>query len=111
MKKHVFIICLCFNLCSAQSQKFVKTETACTDGVLFKTPGRWLNTSSNYYINNDGLNLQSNQIKEVTNRVDAIHELIAKIYTQPMGIDAAWYRTLSAAVSYTHLTLPTSDLV
>jgi hypothetical protein len=96
MKRQATILFLFLVSLSCLGQKFIKTETPCAEEVLFKTPGRWLNTSSNYYINNDGLNLQSNQIKEVTNRVDAIHELIAKIYTQPMGIDAAWYRTLSA---------------
>ena len=30
-----------------------KTEIPCTDEVLSQTPGRWLNTSSGYYINND----------------------------------------------------------
>jgi hypothetical protein len=53
-----------------------------------------LNTSSGYYINNDGLNFQSNQIREVTNRVDAIYQLLQKVCPQPMGLDAAWYRTL-----------------
>src|SRR4030095_11832922 len=95
-QKKIFTILLAFITClSLLSQNTIKTTSPCIDEVLFKTPGRWLNTSTNYYINNDRLNFQSNQIKEVTKRVDAIHELIAKTYPQPMALDAAWYRKLS----------------
>src|SRR4030095_2016289 len=95
MKRQVTILFLFLVSLSCWGQKFIKTETACTDEVLIKTPGRWLNTSTNYYINNDGLNLQSNQIKELSRRLDAIHEMIEKIYPQPIALDAAWYRTLN----------------
>ena len=95
LKKYFIIIFLFSSQSSSWSQKTIKTETPCTEEILFKTPGRWLNTSSGYYINNDGLNFQSNQIKEVTKRVDAIHELMVKIYPQPLAVDAAWYPTLA----------------
>jgi hypothetical protein len=95
MKKQIIIPLIFIIPFSSWSQKTIKTETPCTEEVLFKTPGRWLNTSSGYYINNAGLNFQSNQMKEVTKRVDAIHELMVKIYPQPLAVDAAWYPTLA----------------
>ncbi len=95
MKKQFTILFLLLIHLLSWAQKTIKTEKPCSDEVLVETPGRWLNTSTNYYINNDGLNFQSSQVKEVMKRVDAFHELIAKTYPKPTGLDAAWYRTLS----------------
>jgi hypothetical protein len=54
-----------------------------------------INTSSGYFINKKDLNFQSSEVNEVIKRSDVLQQILQEVYPQPMGIDAAWYRTLS----------------
>jgi hypothetical protein len=53
MKKQIIIFFLLAFQLQSWSQTTIKTSTPCSDEVLFKTPGRWLNSSSGYYMNTD----------------------------------------------------------
>ena len=34
------------------------------------------------------------QVKEATNRMDAVREMLFKIYPEPMGVDIGWHHTI-----------------
>lgn len=94
MKKH-FPILLLFLFTSTYSWsqgRTIKTTTPCTDEVLYKTPGKWFKYTDVRQV--DHIAFNKSQQQEVINRVDKIHELMQKIYPEPMGIDVAWKRTL-----------------
>src|SRR6266498_4537844 len=96
MKKQLtLLILLFFNCMFAWSQKTIKTETPCTDEVLFKTPGRWLTAYGGLLDNGSAYaGLNKSQVKEGTNRMDAVHQTLLKLYPEPMAIDAEWHHTV-----------------
>ncbi|MES1221041.1 MAG: hypothetical protein ABUT20_36410 [Bacteroidota bacterium] len=89
MKKQITIlIFLLFNCLFAWTQKLVKTTIPCNDSTAQNAKGRWIKSTD----------LGSVNSKECYNRLDAIHDLILKIYAEPKGVDVAWHR--AAGVSY-----------
>lgn len=80
---------------SSLSQNTSKTTTPCTDEVLFKTPGRWLKAYNGLLDYSEGLNLTAAQKNEMKKRLDTIHQMILKIYPQPMALDAVWHHSIS----------------
>jgi len=93
MKIQVTILFLFLMALSSPGQKFIKTETPCSDEVLFKTPGRWLKDRLLDY--SEGLHLTGIQKKEILNRLDAIHQMMLTIYPHPMALDAAWHHSIA----------------
>ena len=95
MKKEIIILfVLILHLCS-WSQKTIKTSIPCDDNVLFKTHGRWLTAHGGLLdLGSEHLGFNKTQVKEVTTRMDAVHQLMLKIYPQPMAIDAEWHHTI-----------------
>lgn len=88
MKKQLvllFLLSICM-LSYSQTKNFIKKP--CTDEIAQKADGRWMKTTD----------LGSTNSKECIDRLDAIHELILKIYPEPKGVDAVWHR--SEGVSY-----------
>lgn len=79
----LLIICL-----TGLTQTVIKTTGTCTESMAQKADGRWIKTPDIGTINS----------KDCNNRLDAIHELILKIYPDPKGVDAAWHR--SVGISY-----------
>lgn len=86
--KYVFLICILSGCYLSFSQNKIATKAPCTDATAQNTKGKWIKTTD----------LGSANSKDCYNRLNAIHELILKIYPEPKGVDAAWYR--SAGVSY-----------
>ena len=98
MKKQIIIFFLFLIHFSSWSQKVIKTDIPCNDEVLFKTPGRWLTAYGGLLDNgSEYLGLNKAEKKEGLNRMDAVHQLLLKIYPQPMGIDAEWHHTIGSA--------------
>lgn len=88
MKKLIIFLLLIIIFPQAYSQTAVKTTDPCTDAIAQNADGKWIKTTD--------LGLTSS--KECNVRLDAIHELLLKIYPEPKGVDAAWHR--SAGISY-----------
>ncbi len=70
------------------SQKTIPTDVPCTDAIAQNAKGRWIHTANN----------GTYHTKEISSRLDEIHNLILKTYPQPTGVDAVWHRT--AGISY-----------
>ena len=92
MKKQIVILFLLIIYIASDGQQTIKTSIPCNDEVLFKTPGRWIKGSNVWQTDHIGFNKVQQQ--EVLNRMDAVHQLMLKIYPQPAGLDAAWHYTL-----------------
>ena len=92
----VFVVSMVLLMCSpVNGQVKIKTTRPCTDEVLFNTPGRWLKTYNGLLDYSEGLNLTAAQKKEIVNRLDAIHQMMLRVYPQPKGLDAAWHHSIS----------------
>src|SRR5688572_5111708 len=85
MKKQVIILLLIIFHLSAWSQKSFPTDGPCTKAMAEKAKGRWIKTTDNLFT--------TTQQAEVFKRLDAIHQLVLKIYPEPIGVDAVWHRT------------------
>jgi hypothetical protein len=72
----------------SRGQNTIKTTGECTEMMAQKAAGKWIKSADLGTINS----------KECYNRLDAIHELILKIYPEPKGVDVTWHR--AAGVSY-----------
>ena len=88
MKKQLFIPLFIFFPLSSWSQKDPVPKVPCTDAIAQNANGKWLKQKDIGSVNS----------KESITRLDAIHELVLKIYPEPKGVDAVWHR--SAGVSY-----------
>jgi hypothetical protein len=88
MKALILFILLFMTCLSGFSQNSIKTTGDCTDVIAQEAGGKWIKTTDVGSINS----------KEGYNRLDAIHELVLKIYPEPKGVDAVWNR--SGGVSY-----------
>jgi len=83
---------------SSWSQNTIKTEIPCTDEILYKTPGRWLTNYGGLLDNgSEYLGFKKAQVKETTNRMDAVREMMFKIYPEPTGVDVAWHHTIGSS--------------
>lgn len=69
-------------------QTKIITKDPCTDAMAQNANGRWIKSTDLGSINS----------KECYTRLDAIHEMLLKIYPEPKGVDAVWHR--AAGVSY-----------
>ena len=92
MSKYFLIFCLIVFPFSSWSQNTIKTTTPCNDELLFKTPGRWYKGTNVWQTDHIGFNKAQQQ--EVSNRMDAVHQMMFNIYSQPSGVDVAWKHTL-----------------
>ena len=88
----IILVSLIIPFSSWSQGRTIKTTTPCDDEVLFKTPGQWFKYTDVWQV--DHIKFNSSQQQEVVKRVDKISEMIKKIYPEPMGVDAAWKRTL-----------------
>lgn len=88
MKKQITLLLLLNIHGILWGQKKIQTDSPCTDTMAYTIKGRWIQTTDNGSLNS----------KETRSRLDAIHDLVLKIYPQPTGLDAVWHRT--AGVSY-----------
>ena len=91
MKKQIAIICLLLNSVFAWSQNFVKISAPCTDELVQKTPGRWINVEDNIY----APELNKAQLPEIAKRLDNIQQFVLKTYSTPIGVDAVWQRIVN----------------
>lgn len=88
MKKQItifFFFCCCL---ISKGQKVITTDGPCTEAMAQNEKGRWIRSAD----------LGSVNSKEIDSRLDAIHEMVLKIYPDPKGVDAVWHG--SAGVSY-----------
>ena len=74
MKKQITLLFLLLIHLSAWSQKTIPTDGPCTNAMAEKAKGRWIKAA-------DNLHTTTHQA-EVFKRVDAIHELVLKIYPE-----------------------------
>ena len=85
MKKQITIFLLIIIHLSAWSQKTIPTDGPCNKAMAEKAKGRWIKNADNLFT--------TTQQPEVFKRLDAIHQLVLKIYPEPTGVDAVWHRT------------------
>ena len=88
MKKTLLLLYAFFLYVVTSGQKAITTTTPCTDAMAHSTRGRWIWTKDNGSYNS----------KETNSRLNEIHDMVLKIYSQPAGLDAVWHRT--AGISY-----------
>jgi len=95
MKKNIIILILFVISFSSWSQRIIKTETPCTDEVLFKTPGKWFTDYGGLLDNgSEYIPFNKTQVNETIKRMNVVRDLLMKIYPQPMGVDAAWHNII-----------------
>lgn len=108
MKKQIIIFFFVTISFSSWSQgRTIKTTIPCTDEVLMKTPGKWFKYTDVWQV--DHIAFNKSQQQEVSNRVDKIHEMMLKIYPEPMGVDVAWKRTLGYSTFADQVTYVRTD--
>ena len=88
MRSLILSMLITFIVLPALSQNLIKTAGTCTDAIAQNADGKWIKSTD----------LGSLNSKECYNRLDAIHDLVLRIFPEPKGIDAAWHR--GAGVSY-----------
>lgn len=80
MKLRSFLILLLFISSAIRAQNFIKTDVPCTDSMAHNAKGRWIRSTLQNPTNS----------KEIDSRLEAIHQMMLKIYPQPTGVDAVW---------------------
>jgi hypothetical protein len=95
MKKLITILSLIFIHLSSWSQKAIHTNAPCNDAMLQKIPGRWVKDLDVLY---DNKSKNKQEEAEVIKRVDAIHEILFSVYPSPVGVDAAWHRSIGSGL-------------
>src|SRR5687767_13233443 len=85
MRKLLFIFILLTAQLLTWSQKTIPTDGPCTKAMVEKVKGRWIKNADNLFT--------TTHQPEVSKRLDAIHQLVLKIYPEPTGVDAVWHRT------------------
>jgi hypothetical protein len=88
MKKQIIILFCLFTHLFPFCQTKILTKEPCTDAISQNADGKWIKSTDVGSINS----------KECFNRLDAIHNLIFRIYPEPRGVDAVWHR--ATGVSY-----------
>lgn len=91
MKKQLTILFFLFICSSSLSQNFIKSAVPCNDTLMQKITGRWIKVRDN--VNTE--NLSKIQVQEMLKRSNQIQELAVKTYPTPIGVDAAWFPSLS----------------
>src|SRR5688572_538156 len=85
MKKQIFIFFFLFIHLSLWSQNSVSTNGPCTESTLMNIKGKWIKD-----IRQNPSVIEPGQ-QEAFKRLDQIHEMVVKIYPQPMGVDVLWH--------------------
>ncbi len=95
MKKQIIIFLFLVIHCSSWSQKPIPTDGPCTDAMIQKVKGKWVKS---YDLGESNSAKYKDQQPEAYKRLDTIHNMMVKIYPQPIGIDAVWHRAIG--ISY-----------
>jgi hypothetical protein len=77
------------------SQNSIPITTPCNDALLQKTPGRWVKDNDVLY---DNRSKNKQEEAEVIKRLDAINQLLLNTYPEPVGVDAAWHRSIGSGL-------------
>ena len=96
MKNYITCFLLMISsLLSLSQGRIIKTIIPCNDEVLFKTPGKWF-TSYGGMLDNGSEYIPFNkaQVNETVTRMNAVRDMLMKIFPEPMGVDAAWHHTI-----------------
>jgi len=95
MKKQIIIFLLFIINFSSWSQRIIKTGTPCTDEVLFKTPGKWFTDYGGLLDNgSEYIPFNKAQVNEAISRMNAVRDMLMKIYPEPIGVDPAWHHSI-----------------
>lgn len=76
----------------SNSQNSIKTEVPCTDSLVQNTKGKWINRFEN---NTSATKMQK---EEAFNRLDGMHDILMKMFPQPIGVDVRVSRSIG--ISY-----------
>ena len=94
-KKYFIIVALLSSQLISLSQKTIKISVPCTDEVLFKTPGKWfMDYGGLFDRGSERIPFNKAQVKEATNRMDLVREMLFKLFPEPMGVDIGWYHSI-----------------
>src|SRR5688572_15335855 len=95
MKKQITIFFILIIYLSSWSQNTIKTTTPCNNDVLFKTPGKWFTNYGGMLDNgSEYIPFNKAQVNETVTRMNAVRDILMKIYPEPMGVDAAWHHSI-----------------
>ncbi|TAL44659.1 MAG: hypothetical protein EPN92_08410 [Chitinophagaceae bacterium] len=95
MKKQIIIILFFIVSFSSWSQRIIKTETPCSNEVLYKTPGKWFTDYGGMLDNgSEYIPFNKTQVSETVKRMNAVRDMLMKICPVPMGVDAAWHHSI-----------------
>ena len=101
MKKQITILLFLIIQQTSRSQNSITITTPCNDALLQKTHGRWVKDNDILY-NDRSKNKQEEA--EVIKRLDAVHQLLLNVYPEPVGVDAAWHRSIGDGLFATNVT-------
>lgn len=85
MKKKLITILFVIFYFQLWGQKTIPTDVPCNKAMAEKAKGRWIKNPDNLFT--------TTHQTEVFKRLDAMHQLVLKIYPEPTGVDAVWHRT------------------
>lgn len=91
MKKQIIILLLIIIHLSAWSQKDGTANSPCTEDMPPKAIGNWIHRADNILLSTADMS-KADQL-EAKKRMDQIHQMMVKIYPQPIGVDAMWHYT------------------
>ena len=95
MKSHILTFLFLLVHLTSWNQKAIKTETPCSDQVLFKTPGKWFTDYGGLLDNgSEYIPLKRAQVNETIKRMNAVRDMLVKLYPEPMGVDPAWHHSI-----------------
>ena len=91
MKKQIIILFFFIIQVPSWSQKLIKTNGPCTQEKCWKANGKWIKSGDDI---SPYLNFSKPQQQEALKRLNAVHDLLLKIYPEPTGVDAVWGTSL-----------------
>ena len=91
MKTQIIFLFLLIVHCSSWSQNGMPTDGPCTNDMLLKVKGKWIKSSDLGESNSPNYKAQQ---QEAYKRLDEIHNMVLKIYPQPIAVDAVWHRSI-----------------
>jgi hypothetical protein len=95
MKQYIFIITLLVYQASLIGQKTIKTDIPCSDEVLYKTPGKWFTDYGGLLDNgSEYIPFNKTQVNETVKRMNAVRDMLMKLYPEPIGVDPAWHHSI-----------------
>lgn len=95
---HLLLVCALPSF----SQNTIKTDVPCTDAMVTTAKGRWIDRLDN------STSVTKSQKQEAYNRLDVLHDILLKMFPQPVGVDVRVNRSVAngyfgAARKYQHL--------